>query len=131
MEILIIDDSRLSRNMFKNALGTEHTYSEASDGMHGIEMYFLKKPDLVILDLTMPGANGFEVLKQLKTLDPKALIIVGTADVQESSQTLAHDLGAAGFIFKPFTEEKVRQTVHEILKSNISNQRPDPNLAEG
>lgn len=116
MKILIIDDSLFSRNMFKRALGDAHIYVEASDGMRGIELYFVEKPDLVILDLTMPGVNGMDTLAQLRKLDPQARVIIGTSDVQEFSRREARQLGAVGFIDKPFTVEGVQKVVSKILE---------------
>lgn len=116
MKILLIDDSTLSRNMLKRSLGDQYTYLEAPDGIQGLELYFLEKPDLVILDLTMPGMNGLELLSQIKQVDPSARVIIGTADIQEYSRKLAEDLGAVGFITKPFTDEKVRSVVAQSLE---------------
>ncbi len=116
MKILLIDDSAFSRNMFKRALGNLYTFAEASDGMQGVELYFLEKPDLVILDLTMPGMSGFEVLSQLMKLDPQAKILIGTSDVQELTQQETESLGAVGFLTKPFTPEKVHEAVKKALE---------------
>jgi two-component system chemotaxis response regulator CheY len=115
MKILIIDDSNMSRQLFKKALGEEHEYIEVADGMSGLERYFLEKPDLVVLDLTMPGMDGMEVLNQLKKIDPNVRVIVGTADVQDASRLEAEKLGAAGFVLKPFTPEDVKQAVNEAM----------------
>ncbi len=116
MKILLIDDSLFSRNMFKRALGDTHEYIEAPDGMRGIELYFLEKPDLVILDLTMPGVTGMDTLAQLMKLDPNARVVIGTSDVQEFSRREARQLGAIGFIDKPFTVEGVQKVVNKILE---------------
>lgn len=117
MKILIVDDSALSRNMFKRALSDDYTIIEASDGMSGIEKYFLEKPDLVFLDITMPGSSGFDILTQLKQLDPTARVIIGTADIQQASREQALELGAMDVINKPFLPEKLRETVQNALTS--------------
>jgi two-component system chemotaxis response regulator CheY len=114
-KILLIDDSALSRSIIKRALGNNFQYLEASDGMSGLESYFLDKPDLVILDLTMPGINGLEVLSKLREMDPQARIVIGTADIQEFSRHQAEDLGAIGFIVKPFTTENIQDVVGKAL----------------
>jgi two-component system chemotaxis response regulator CheY len=116
MKILLIDDSALSRTLLKRALGGEYTYVDAAEGMAGMETYFLEKPDLVILDLTMPGVNGLEVLTRLRELDPEAKIIIGSADVQEYSRQQAMELGALGFINKPFSPEEVQAAVRKALE---------------
>ncbi len=115
MKILIIDDSSLSRNMLKRSLGDQYTFIEAQDGMQGLELYFLEKPGLVILDLTMPGMNGMDILSQLKKMDPSARVVIGTADIQEFSRKQAESLGAVGFINKPFTVESVRKEIEQAL----------------
>lgn len=116
MKILIIDDSALSRNMFKRALGENYTYLEAIDGMSGLEQYFLEKPDLVILDLTMPGINGLDVLKKLHEMDPKARIVVGTADIQDESRRIAKGMGALAFISKPFTNDIIQKELQPVIR---------------
>jgi two-component system, chemotaxis family, chemotaxis protein CheY len=115
-KILLIDDSGLSRTLFKRALGEEaYTYLEAVDGMSGLELYFLEKPDLVILDLTMPGINGLDVLARLREIDPQARVIIGTADVQDFSRQQAEKLGAVDFISKPFNPDNVRTVVRNAV----------------
>ncbi len=111
MKILLIDDSALSRNLIKRALGDQHAFAEANDGMRGLELYFLERPDVVILDLTMPGMNGLDVLAQIKQMDPRARIVIGTADIQDLTRQKAVELGATGFLTKPFTPENVREAV--------------------
>lgn len=120
MKILLIDDSNMSRNMLKRSLGDEHSFVEAQDAMQGLERYFIEKPDLVILDLTMPGMNGLELLSQLLEMDPQARVIIGTADIQEFSRKQAESLGAVGFINKPFTEEIVKTEVERVMGQKSS-----------
>jgi two-component system chemotaxis response regulator CheY len=116
MKLLLIDDSTLSRNILKRALGAEHQYVEAGDGMRGLELYFIEKPDLVFLDLTMPGMNGMEILEQLRQMDANARVIVGTADIQSVTRQMASNLGAAAFLNKPFTEDSVQEAVRQALE---------------
>lgn len=115
MKILLIDDSNLSRTILKRALGEEYQCQEAVDGASGLELYSLEKPDLVILDLTMPDMNGLEVLLTIKQMDPNAKVIIGTADIQDFSRIEAEDLGASGYIYKPFTVENIRAVVKQVL----------------
>jgi two-component system chemotaxis response regulator CheY len=108
MKVLLIDDSTLSRNILKRALGEGHEFIEASEGMRGLELYFIEKPDLVFLDLTMPGANGLEILQQLRAVD--------TADIQNFSRQKAELFGAAAYLNKPFTAETVQQAVQQAME---------------
>jgi two-component system, chemotaxis family, chemotaxis protein CheY len=115
MKILMIDDSNLSRNIVKRSLGDQYTYIEAQDGITGIEKFYLEKPDLMILDLTMPGMHGLEVLAQLKSIDPDVRVVIGTADVQDFSRNQAEELGAAAYLLKPYTPESIQLAVRTAL----------------
>ena len=114
--VLIVDDSAFSRKIIRRALGEEHEYLEAADGMEGLEKYALHHQDVVILDLTMPGLHGIEVIRRLKGLDPKAKIIVGTADIQKLSVQEALEAGADRVVPKPFSIEALQEALQDVLK---------------
>jgi two-component system, chemotaxis family, chemotaxis protein CheY len=114
--ILLVDDSNLSRRILRRILEPAgHTIIEAPDGMSAIEHYFLERPDLVMLDMTMGGMHGLEVLSKLHQLDPQARVLVASADIQSSTQTMARESGAAGFVAKPFSEAPVLDAVRRVL----------------
>jgi two-component system, chemotaxis family, chemotaxis protein CheY len=115
MKILLIDDSNLSRKLLRRALGDAYEFIEAVDGMSGLEKYYLERPDMVILDLTMPGINGLDVLARLREFDPDSKVIIGTADIQEETRRLAEELGALGFLNKPFSTENVRAEIKKYI----------------
>jgi len=88
-KILIVDDSALSRRTLRRILETAgYEVVEAGDGMTALEMYFLEKPALVLLDLVMKGMYGLDVLVKLREMDPKALVVVASADIQSSTRTM-------------------------------------------
>ncbi|HLN22283.1 MAG TPA: response regulator [Bacteroidales bacterium] len=120
-KILIIDDSSLSRRLLRKIL-EEASYEviEASDGYSALEVFTFEEPQLVMLDLTMPGINGFEVLKQLKRINPAVKVIVASADVQSMTRDQAFREGADGFINKPFVTTEITELVQTIL-SYVSN----------
>jgi two-component system, chemotaxis family, chemotaxis protein CheY len=117
MKILLIDDSNLSRSILKRAIAGEHQFIEAEDGMRGIELYYLEKPDLVFLDLTMPGASGLEILEQLKQINPHARVIIGSADIQDMTKKQANEMGASAYLTKPFTPEVVQEVMSRVMGS--------------
>ena len=120
-KILLVDDSNLSRRILRRILEPAgHAILEAPDGVSAIERYFLERPDLVMLDMTMGGMHGLEVLGKLHELDPQARVIVATADIQSSTQTLAREGGAAGFVAKPFSAEHVLAAVDSVLTGSRS-----------
>ncbi len=116
-KILIIDDSRFARNLIKEMLGPEHEYIEAYDGLMGTELFLREKPDLVILDLTMPGIHGLRVLQDLHRMAPRCPILVGTADIQDLTKEEALQRGAFAVVHKPYEAEALRAVVAQALST--------------
>lgn len=115
-KILIIDDSMLSRRMLRKILeAASHEVTEAVDGYSALEIFSLENPELVMLDLTMPGINGFDVLKQLKAIKPATKVIVASADVQAMTKDLVFSYGADGFVNKPFVAEEITDLINKLL----------------
>ncbi|EAX46967.1 response regulator receiver protein [Thermosinus carboxydivorans Nor1] len=115
-KVLIVDDSGFSRRILRRILeGAGHEVIEADNGMAALETYFVNKPDLVMLDLTMDGMYGLEVLERIKALDSAARIIIASADIQELTRQMALKAGAAAVVNKPFTPDKVMTVVSEVL----------------
>ena len=116
-KILIVDDSSMSRRILRNILEAEaNDVIEAADGMSALEMYFLHKPDVVLLDLIMKGLYGIEVLKTLRRMDINARVIVASADIQSSSRQMAETEGALAFVTKPFVAEEIVKAVSAAIK---------------
>ncbi len=114
--ILVVDDSNLSRKISRRILTESgHDVVEAPDGISAIEQYFLVKPDLVLLDVTMQGMNGIEVLSKLRELDPRARVIIATADIQTSTKALTSAAGALGFVSKPLQANELVKVVESAL----------------
>lgn len=115
-KILIVDDSSLSRRILRTILAAEeHEIIEASDGLVGIETYVMEQPDLVLLDLAMPGMPGDEVLEKIRELNQQAQVIIATADLQNLTKTKVLTAGAVGFVNKPFSRAKVLEAVNLVL----------------
>ena len=115
-KILLVDDSGLARRSLRTILeGAGYDVVEADDGMLALERYFLEKPDLVLLDLVMRGMMGLEVLQKLHEMDPRALVVVVSADIQDSSRELAESGGASGFVTKPVERTQILKVVEDVL----------------
>lgn len=115
-KILVVDDSSLSRRVSRRILeGAGHIVNDAADGLTALERYAIDRPDLVLLDVTMAEMDGLEVLRQLRVMDPAALVVMATADVQTSTRTLAESGGASGFVVKPLATDAVLQAVDAAL----------------
>ena len=87
----------------------------AGDGAQAVDTYAAEKPDLVIMDITMPNMDGLQALKKIKESHPDAKIVMCTAMGQESMVVDAIKSGAKDFIVKPFNQERIVETVKTIL----------------
>jgi two-component system chemotaxis response regulator CheY len=115
-KVLIVDDSALTRRSLRQILETAGCeVVEAENGLDALERYFLDKPDVVMLDLVMHGMYGLEVLQKIRELDPRARVVVVSADVQTSSQDMAGEAGAAAFINKPFDRTDILAALDAAL----------------
>ena len=116
-KILIVDDAAFMRMMIKDTLKSSgyENIIEAADGEQAIQTYKNEKPDLVIMDITMPNKNGFDALKEIRKMDPNAVIVMCSAMGQESMVVEAIRNGAKDFIVKPFKSERIIKTVQSII----------------
>ena len=116
-KIMIVDDAAFMRMMIKNSLTTNgyNNLIEAGDGLQALESYQTEKPDLVIMDITMPNMDGIQALQAIKAFDKDAKIVMCSAMGQESMVVDAIHLGALDFIVKPFKPDRILQTVSKIL----------------
>jgi two-component system chemotaxis response regulator CheY len=122
-KILIVDDSALSRRTLRRILESAgYEVVEADDGLTALELYFLEKPSLVLLDLVMKGMYGLDVLVKLREMDPKALVVVASADIQSSTRKLVDEAGALAFINKPFLSEQVITAVEAALAEGVTGE---------
>ena len=122
-KILIVDDSALSRRTLRRIIESAgYEVVEADDGMTALELYFLEKPSLVLLDLVMKGMYGLDVLVKLREMDPKALVVVASADIQSSTRKLVDEAGALAFINKPFLSEQVIAAVEAALAEGVTGE---------
>ena len=115
--ILIVDDAAFMRMMIKDIL-TKNGYNvagEAENGAKALEKYNELKPDLVLMDITMPEVDGIQALKNIKAADPSAKVVMCSAMGQESMVVEAIKLGALDFIVKPFKPERILQTVKKVI----------------
>lgn len=114
--IMIVDDSNYTRRTHRRILESDgHTVHEASSGLGALESYFVQRPDLVLLDLTMEDMSGLEVLQRLRQLAADARVIVISADVQRSTTQLVAESGALRFLGKPVSPDGLLEAVRSAL----------------
>jgi DNA-binding NtrC family response regulator len=113
--ILVIDDDRLIRQTFKIHLSGEgFEVHVAADGMAGVNLFKEISPSLVILDINLPGLHGLEVLKKIKTMDPKAYVIMITAFDDMQTTVEAIKLGAFEYICKPIDYDELLLSLRKV-----------------
>jgi two-component system chemotaxis response regulator CheY len=114
--ILVVDDSGLARRSTRKMLeSVGHDVIEAENGLSGLEQFYLAKPAVVVLDVTMKDMDGLEVLKRVRELDNSAKVIIVTADVQTSTREMADAGGAFGFVIKPVVAKVLLQAIDGAL----------------
>jgi len=112
--VLVVDDAMFMRTMLKRLL-TEAGFEvagEAENGQMAVERYQELKPDVVMMDITMPKMDGLEALKEIMKIDPEAKVVMCTALGQERTVMEAVQTGAKDYIIKPFKADNVL----EVLK---------------
>lgn len=115
MNILVVDDAAFIRMALRKLLEPTYMIFEADNGKNAIKQYELLRPDLVILDITMPEMDGLETLKELKALDPQAKVIMCSAMGQQDKIVTAIQSGALDFIVKPFDEKRILKSIERYI----------------
>ncbi|MBN2737363.1 MAG: response regulator [Spirochaetales bacterium] len=119
-KILIVDDEDILRRLLVRFMANEGFEPiEAPDGPEAIELFRLKHPDVVLSDVMMPEMDGINLLKELRCIDPSAVVILMTGFGNE--QVLLNSLraGANNFFKKPFNFKEMLETVNNVLKYKL------------
>jgi two-component system chemotaxis response regulator CheY len=115
-KVLVVDDAAFMRMRCKKLL-TQSGYDviEAATGSQAVEMYQSDKPDLVLLDITMPDMDGLTALREIKKIDPDARVAMVTAMGQQSMVVEALKAGAKDFVIKPFDQDRVLAAIKKLM----------------
>lgn len=117
INILIADDLKFIKLVLRDLVEKAgfRVVGEASNGEEAVELYQDQRPDVVLMDITMPKLDGLAALKRILKIDPEAKVIMCSALGQQSLIVQALQLGAKDFIVKPFKEERVITAIKKIL----------------
>jgi len=115
-KILIMDDSMMMRSVLRNFLKKlGHESVEAKNGDEVVEMYKTEKPDVVFMDIVVPGGtDGWTATKNIKAIDPNAKIVMVTSLKEKTDEDNAKNLGAVGYVKKPFSMEEIKNALSSI-----------------
>jgi two-component system chemotaxis response regulator CheY len=117
MNILIVDDLTFIKIVLRDILEKAgfRVVGEASNGDEAIRLYQERRPDVVLMDITMPGMDGLTALKRIRGIDPSARVIICSALGQQRLIVQAIQLGAKDFIVKPFQPQRVVSALKKAL----------------
>lgn len=115
-KILICDDARFMRNYLKDIVEAEgyEVIGEAINGQTVIDLYKELKPDIVLMDITMPLKSGIEAVEDIISFDPNAKIIMCSAMGQDIMVIEALKAGAVDFIVKPFQAKSIIEAINKV-----------------
>jgi len=106
-KVLLVEDDHIVQWMVKKTLKSDFELATAQDGSSALAMYHSYNPDVVLLDINLPGKNGEEVLEQIMESDPGANVVVVSSENNIEQIVTMIEGGARGFISKPFKKEKL------------------------
>ena len=117
--VLVVDDEQFFRQVLRDMLQRDgfRVVAEASSGDEAVEKFRESTPDLVLMDVYMPGKNGIEATREIMALAPSAKIIICSGSGYDDDINAGMQAGARGIIFKPFFEAEVMETIINLLKA--------------
>lgn len=116
-KILVVDDAAFMRMTIKKMV-TAHGHTvvaEAGNGVEAVKKYSEQKPDIVLLDITMPEMDGVSALKRIREQDPKAKVVICSAMGQQAMVAQAIQNGAKDFVVKPFEESRLIAAIDRVV----------------
>jgi two-component system chemotaxis response regulator CheY len=121
--VLVVDDDTLMREVLKALLRDEgfEVAGEARDGQSALALLDRARPDLVCLDVNMPGMSGIDVLKNIRSNYPDIRVVMITGDSSMGTVREAVGFGAMGYIIKPFKAGRVSSSLHAAMKTPLDS----------
>ena len=124
ISVLITDDHNVVRKGVKALLSAEkygiEVVGEASNGDQAIQMASQLEPDVILMDLVMPGKSGLDTIVEIKQMQPKARILVLTSFAEDENVAEAIRAGAQGFLLKDTSPDELVQTIHSVYAGNLT-----------
>ncbi len=116
--VLVVDDHALLRTGVANIINQEpdmEVVAEAANGRDGIDAFLVHRPDVVLMDLRMPGMEGVEAVQQIRAMDPQARVVVLTTYDADEDIARALEAGAKAYILKDIAAAALIACIHDVL----------------
>ncbi len=117
-KLMIVDDSNIMRRRIERSQQFEELQlvGTAGNGEEALELFKRTDPDVVTMDLTMPRMDGIECIGKLVALKPAVRILVVSALADKATAVEAMEMGANGFLNKPFTDRQLNEAIAELMR---------------
>lgn len=131
-KVLVVDDDTVMRALLRGILRNEQyqVVGEARNGLQALEMTERLNPDIVCLDVMMPEMDGLEALKTMKRDFPQVSVVMITGNASMENVQEALELGANGFVVKPFNAAKVLEALTRAWSGRKADELPPPAPSE-
>lgn len=118
IRVMVVDDALFMRRLYRNMLERNglDLVGEAANGYEAIALYGELRPDVVLMDITMPGMRGIDALKEIIRMDPEAKVIMASAMGQEIFVRQSIARGAKSFVVKPMVERDLIATIKRVAE---------------
>ena len=130
--ILVVDDDPFSRKLVQRAIAKQYTVEMAENGEEGLKKAEALKPDLILLDVEMPGMNGYEVCDRIKTTQSTrnipVMFVSGHESVRERVQ--GFEVGGDDYVTKPFEKESLLAKINVLLKYRDKHNKLEKEVEE-
>jgi two-component system KDP operon response regulator KdpE len=132
LRILVVDDEAPIRRFLRTSLSAQHyEIVEAEDSVTALNLFRRNAIDLVVLDLGLPGADGFEVIRQLREQGATVPIVILSARSDEAGKVRALDMGADDFVTKPFGMDELLARIRTALRHRLQQEGERPVFRAG
>jgi len=122
LRALVADDIAVARDLLKTMLRTLEVPEilDASNGIDAVAEFRRSRPDIVFLDIRMPGKDGLQALQEILAIDPAAFVVMDSAESTADNVRTAVESGARGFMVKPYNMDKVRDILDKYAAYRAS-----------
>jgi len=123
--MLVVDDTKFMRKMLTDILvqAGHEVVGEADNGRQAVALFRELKPDVIIMDITMPEMDGIEAIREIRMIDPHAVVLVCSAMSQQEQISDAMKAGANGYLMKPFKPDRVNEVIRTTAIPALEKRR--------